>query len=103
MSRSIELGRAVLCSPTTNLELWLTTLITVSLKQDGTYFEQLKSAHFLDILSSKTLWVGRGHGMHIDLKLILGEEALARTQLQDLTESILRAPVSTGMDWTISY
>ncbi|KAF1940967.1 hypothetical protein EJ02DRAFT_378837 [Clathrospora elynae] len=93
MSRSLEVGRAVLCSPTTNLELWLTTLITISPKQGAINFQQLKPARLLDLLSSGSVWVGRDHGMHIELRLTLAEECLDRRQLRDLTESILRAPV----------
>lgn len=94
MSRSIELGRAVLCSPAANLELWLTTLITISPQQDVTDIAHLKPAQVLDFLSSGNVWVCRGHGMHIELLLTLREEPLPQRQLQDLVEGILRAPVS---------
>ena|SRR4051794_40989079 len=93
MSRSIELGRAVLGSSTSNHELWLTTLITLSPEQDATYLRQLRAGQCLELLASGGLWVGRGHGMHIDLKITMHEEALPPQQLQDLTEAILQAPV----------
>jgi hypothetical protein len=92
MSRSIELGRAVLCSSTTNLELWLTTLITLSLTDENN-MQQLKSAHLLDYLASGDIWVGRSHGMHARLKISIGEEPLAHRHLRDLTDAILQAPV----------
>lgn len=93
MSRSVEMGRAVLSAPTTNHELWLTTLITISLEQDATYLAQLKPAQFLQAFSSGAFWVGRGHDMHMDLKLTLQDETLPLKQLQDLRDAILRAPV----------
>jgi hypothetical protein len=92
MSRCIELGRAVLCSPDANLELWLTTLITLSLTDENN-MQQLKPAHLLDYLASGDIWVGRSHGMHVRLKLSIGEEPLAHRHLQNLTDAILRAPV----------
>jgi hypothetical protein len=96
MTRSIELGRAVLCSPTSNLELWLTTLITLSLTPDENNMQQLKPARLLDHLASGHVWVGRGHGMHMKLALTLSEEPLDRNHLQDLTDAIVRAPVGAA-------
>jgi hypothetical protein len=93
MTRSIELGRAVLCSPTLNLELWLTTLITLSLTPDENHIQQLKPARVLDHLASGDVWVGRDHGMHMKLTITLSEEPLDQKHLQDLTDAILRAPV----------
>jgi hypothetical protein len=93
MSRSIELGRAVLGSPANDYELWLTTLITVSPKQDATYLQQLKSTQFLDLLMSGVLWVSRGHEMHIEMRLNLRDEPLPPKQLHGLTNAILHAPV----------
>ena len=95
MSRSLELGRAVLSSPATDHELWLTTLITISPKQDATYLQQLTSAEYLDVLTSGTVWVSRGHDMHMEIKLSLCGEPLPQAQLQDLTNAVLHAPVST--------
>jgi hypothetical protein len=96
MSKSIELGRAVLSSPSTNHELWLTTLITISPKQDATYLQQLTSAQYLDVLASGTLWVSREYNMHIEMKLHLREEALPHNQLRDLMNAVLHAPVGTA-------
>ena len=94
MSRTVELGRAVLFSPNTSQELWLTTLITILPKQNETYLQQLRSASLLEKLSSGYIWVGRGHGMHLELTLTLGQEPLDRRQLQSLAENLLGAPVS---------
>jgi hypothetical protein len=96
MSRSIELGRAVLCSPANDYELWLTTSITVSPKQDATYLQQLKSAQCLDLLMSGVLWVSRGHEMHIEMRLNLHDEPLPPKQLRGLTNAILCAPVGAS-------
>lgn len=94
MSRLAELGRAVLCSPAQNLELWLTTLITVSPQQGDIDLQQLKPSQLLDFLSSGDVWVCRGSDMHLELLITLREEPLPHRQLQDLVENILQAPVS---------
>lgn len=93
MSKSIELGRAVLSSPATNHELWLTTLITVSSTEDATYLQQLTSSQCLDVLMSGNTWVKRGQHMHIEIRLNLHEVSLPDKQLQDLADAVLHAPV----------
>lgn len=94
MSRSIELGRAVLHAPTAHHELWLTTLITISPKQDSPYLAQLTSVQCLEALASGLLWVDRGYDMHVDLELTMNNEALLHEELRTLTNAILQAPVS---------
>jgi hypothetical protein len=96
MSRTIELGRAVLSSPATDHELWLTTSIAIASKEGATYLQQLTSANCLDALTSGILWVNRGHDMHIEMRLTLCGETLPHKQLQDLTNAVLRAPVSVS-------
>ncbi|EMD62641.1 hypothetical protein COCSADRAFT_121507 [Bipolaris sorokiniana ND90Pr] len=93
MSRSIELGRAVLHAPTAHHELWLTTLITISPKQDSPYLAQLTSVQCLEALASGLLWVDRGYDMHVDLELTMNNEALLHEELRTLTNAILQAPV----------
>lgn len=94
MSRTIELGRAVLSSPTTSHELWLTTLITISPQQNSTNIEQYNPPFLLDLLSSGSVWVGRGNGLHIDLNLTLRGEPLGDRHLQELANRIVEAPAS---------
>lgn len=94
MSRSIELGRAVLHAPTAYHELWLTTLITILPKQDSPYLAQLTSVQYLEVLASGLLWFDRGYDMHVDLELTVNNEALPHKQLETLTNAILQAPVS---------
>ncbi|USP76698.1 hypothetical protein yc1106_03972 [Curvularia clavata] len=93
MSRSVELGRAVLAVPTINHELWLTTLITILPEQNATYLAQLTPVKCLEFLSSGVPWVHRGNDMHMDLRINLYNEALPCAQLQDLTNAVLRAPI----------
>ncbi|XP_014560758.1 hypothetical protein COCVIDRAFT_23113 [Bipolaris victoriae FI3] len=93
MSRSVELGRAVLHAPTAHHELWLTTLITISPKQDSPYLAQLTPVQCLKALASGLLWIDRGHDMHVNLELTVNNEALPHKQLQTLTNAILQAPV----------
>ncbi|ENI00666.1 hypothetical protein COCC4DRAFT_150283 [Bipolaris maydis ATCC 48331] len=93
MSRSVELGRAVLHAPAAHHELWLTTLITVSPKQDSPYLARLTSVQFREALASGLLWIDCGHDMHMNLELTVNNEALPHKQLQTLTNAILQAPV----------
>lgn len=95
MPKSVELGRAVLSASTANVELWLRTLITISPQQDSTNLEQRDATSILDLLSSGEVWVGRGKGLHMDLDLTLRGQPLADEQLQQLSEAMLEAPVST--------
>lgn len=94
MSRQVQLGRAVLDMPNANHELWLTTLITILPEQNATYLAQLTPVKCLESLASGIHWVHCGHDMHVDLTLTLHNEALPYKQLQDLTNAVLRAPVS---------
>ncbi|KAF3044820.1 hypothetical protein E8E12_010920 [Didymella heteroderae] len=92
MRKSIELGRAVLSTSTANFELWLRTLITISPQQKYTNLEQLDASSTLSLLSSGDVWVGRGHGLYIDLDITLRGQHLAGEQLQQLSEAVLEAP-----------
>ena len=94
MSRSLELGRAVLCSPALTLELWLTTSITISLMQGRSDLQQLKSAELLKMLSSGDFWVCRAVGLHVRFHLTLRDELFPPPQLQIVTDTLLKAPVS---------
>jgi hypothetical protein len=92
--RDVELGRAVIALTTQNLELWLTTSITVSPSQSSINIQQLPIGTFLSLLSSGDVWVGRGNGMCMEVELTLRGEPLPHQQFQDIVTSILGAPVS---------
>jgi hypothetical protein len=94
MARTIEVGRAVLSCPTHDLELWLTTLITISPLQQPIDSQQLSSCAFLSLLASGDVWVGRGNGMRVDVELTLRGEHLPHQQSQELVKSIMSAAVS---------
>lgn len=96
MHKPIELGRAVLSTPNTNLELWLRTLITVSPQHECTKFEQYNALSLLGLFSSGEAWVGRGNGLCIDLDLTFRGRPLADKQLQQLSEAILGGPASAS-------
>ncbi|KAF9693895.1 hypothetical protein EKO04_008392 [Ascochyta lentis] len=93
MHKSIELGRAVLSTSTTNHELWLKTLITISPQQQCTNIEQYDTASLLDYLSSGEAWVGRGNGLYIKFDFTFRGEPLADEQIRQLSKVILDAPV----------
>lgn len=94
MSRTVELGRAVISSQNAKFELWLTTLITVSQQQESVNLHQLGVQAVLDIMSSGDVWVGRDTGMYLALNVTIRGEPLTSNQLQWLAESIISAPVS---------
>jgi len=98
MARTIEVGRAVLSCPTHALELWLTTLITVSPLQQSIDLQQLSPCDLLSLLASGTIWVGRGNGMRVEIEVTLRGEQLPPQQLQELVSSIISAPVSSVTD-----
>jgi hypothetical protein len=93
MARSVEVGRAVLASTTSNLELWLSTLIIISPSQNSIDTEQLSSHSLLFFLSSGNVWVGRGHGMRIEIALTVRGEPFPKVELQELRDNITQAPV----------
>jgi hypothetical protein len=100
--RTIEVGRAVLSSPSTHQELWLTTLITLSQKQQQQQqlinFGQLSVDALLSRLSSGHIWVDRGRDMHIEFALTYKREPLPYQLLETLIPSILSAPVSACLE-----
>ncbi|KAF1960280.1 hypothetical protein CC80DRAFT_532772 [Byssothecium circinans] len=102
MERTVELGRAVLSLTTTNLELWLTTLITISPKQHTTNFQQLRSASLIDFLSSGETWVDRGNGMHMVLEITLRGEHLESDKLRRVAEGIVKAPAWEKLNLQLS-
>lgn len=100
MSRTVELGRAVLSSSNANLELWLTTLISVSQQQSTINIQQLSVNELINLLSSGNVWVGRGTGMHLIFNITLQQEPLASDRLRQLAEGIVEAPVSVLWSFT---
>ncbi|KAH7094570.1 hypothetical protein FB567DRAFT_6487 [Paraphoma chrysanthemicola] len=92
-ARTLEMGRAVLASSSQELELWLTTLITISPVQHSLDIQQLSPASLLDLLSSGTVWSGRGPGMRVKVTVSLRGEPLPNHQMRDLIFHILEAPV----------
>lgn len=94
MVRNLEVGRAVLASSTLPLELWLTTLITISPAQHSIDLEQLSSHCLLELLSSGYIWVDHGRAARVELTLTFHGEPLPRQELQDLVQNICQAPVS---------
>lgn len=93
MSRTIELGRAVLDLPSAQLQLWFTTLITVSPQQNSIDIQHLNEQALLYLLLSGNTWVDRGQGMHFVLELTANGEPLGRTDLGALAKQIVNAPV----------
>ncbi|KAJ8116280.1 hypothetical protein OPT61_g2257 [Boeremia exigua] len=93
MSRSIELGRAVLSTASANLELWLRTLITISPQQQCTDLAQHTGYTLLQYLSSGKLWVSLRNELYIGLEISFKGQPIADGQLRQLRDSILNAPV----------
>jgi hypothetical protein len=100
MRRTIEVGRAVLSSPSTHRELWLTTLITLSQQQHQQLidFEQLSVDSLLGHLSSGNIWVGHERDVYVEFRFTYRKEPLANQPLETLIASILSAPVSACLE-----
>lgn len=88
------MGRAVLASSKQNIELWLTTLITISSTQQWINLKQYSSRYLLTFLSSGQVWIGRSGPTRLEICLTLRGEPFPRLELQDLLQSITQAPVS---------
>lgn len=92
-AQSIEVGRAVLACPTHDLELWLTTLITILPSQQAIDSQQLPPYALLRHLSSGKVWVGRGNGMRLEIELKIRGEQLPHQEREELVQSLISAPV----------
>lgn len=101
MSQTVELGRAVITLPSINLELWLTTSITISSDTDDYRVQHpsinlnyIEPSALLDYLSTGDVWVNRGTAMYMSLKFRKLERPLDQHCLQQLGKCIVNAPVS---------
>jgi hypothetical protein len=103
MTKTVEVGRAVLTSSKQTLELWLTTLIDISPSQQATNIEKLSSLCLLQCLSSGNVWVSRGNGMRIELVLSVRGAPFPKRQLQELRNKITQAPVSLLVPREINF
>lgn len=93
MSRTLELGRAVLNVANSPHQLWFTTLITVSPQHDTTNLQDIKQTDLLDQLLTGNFWVRRGDCLHLALELNVEGEPLEREEQDRLTDSLINAPV----------
>ncbi|KAF2740677.1 hypothetical protein EJ04DRAFT_558666 [Polyplosphaeria fusca] len=92
MSRTLELGRAVLDSTNAGLQLWFTTLITVSTEQLSNDTAQHSQSDILDLLLSEDILVDRGHGMNMVLDIAIQGEPIHAIDRKQLLQKILNAP-----------
>ncbi|KAF2275128.1 uncharacterized protein EI97DRAFT_468097 [Westerdykella ornata] len=104
MSRTVEIGRAVLHSANGSLHLWLTAAITVWSQQQSTNPQQLDQYRFLELLLSGDYWVCRGYDMHIILDISVLLEPLNRDHVPQLMGVLREASVwhQLGLNVTIS-
>jgi hypothetical protein len=100
MSRSIELGRAVFAIQSTNLELWLTTLITLSpdtinhSERNSIDLHSFEATELLEFIATGNAWVQRGNSMHMTLNFKKFGKPLDSHSLLQLGESLVHGPVS---------
>jgi hypothetical protein len=94
MARTVEVGRAVFASSAQHLELWLSTLITISPSQHSIDIEQLSPYSLLHLLSSGNVWVGRGHGLRVEIGLTWRGDTFPPREFQELINNIVQASVS---------
>ena len=93
MSRTVELGRAVLALPDVNLQLWLTTLITILPQSAATNIQQLRRSLLIDFLCSVDSWVCRGNECCINLDLTAQGEQFPGEEMDMLAMDLINAPV----------
>jgi hypothetical protein len=102
MTKTIEVGRAVLTSSAHHQELWLRTLIIISSSQPSIDLEELAPYTILSLLSSGNVWIDCGYGMRIEIRLTWRGETFPQRELQELMNNILQAPVSS-LSWIGAY
>ncbi|KAK7181542.1 hypothetical protein DPSP01_008937 [Paraphaeosphaeria sporulosa] len=109
MSRTIELGRAVIAMQAANIELWLTTLITLSpdlnnpAAQNISFdADNLEIDTLLDYMSSGNVWVKRGNDMHMSFNCTKLGQPLDSHGLQQLGDCIVNAPAWKQLGFRIS-
>ncbi|KAJ4357873.1 uncharacterized protein N0V89_002450 [Didymosphaeria variabile] len=98
-ARTVELGRAVIALQSANIELWLTTLITLSpdtirppAQQNSVDLQNFEATDLLEHLSLGNVWVRRGNDMHMFLDCTKLGRPLDSHHLQQLGDSIVNAP-----------
>jgi hypothetical protein len=96
MSRTLELGRAVLSTAHSH-QLWFTTLITISPQHEATNLLHIKQNDLIDQLLTGIFWVRRGNGLHLVLEVTVEGEPLERDEQDKLTQSLINAPVRKFM------
>lgn len=84
-----------------NIELWLTTLITLSpdtnnpaAQNASINLQTLDTDTLLNYLSSGNVWVKRGNGMHMSFNCTQLGRPLDSRDLRQLGDCIVNAPVS---------
>ncbi|PVH94643.1 hypothetical protein DM02DRAFT_676054 [Periconia macrospinosa] len=91
MLRTVELGRAVITTET-SLELWLTTLITLSSKQNCIDLEQLSNSALISFLTSGGACVYRSECMSLVSDITMRGEPVDRDDMESLAARIVNAP-----------
>lgn len=101
MSRTVEMGRAVIALQAASIDLWLTTLITLSpdannspAQHTNLDFCSLAPNELLGYLSSGNTWVARGPAMHMTFDIQKLGRPLHSDCLRQLGDGIVNAPVS---------
>ncbi|KAH7125438.1 hypothetical protein B0J11DRAFT_306723 [Dendryphion nanum] len=93
MTKTIELGRAVIASADSGIQLWSTTLITLSPLERSFDTQALDHFSLVQLVHSGYVWVCRGNGLYLDIKLTTQGENLRGAELSQLANKLMNAPV----------
>ncbi|KAF2745686.1 hypothetical protein M011DRAFT_131926 [Sporormia fimetaria CBS 119925] len=102
MARTVELGRAVLGCVDAPVQLWVSTLITVSPLTEWINLQDRKYDEVLDYLVSGVPWVCRGRDLHAVLEVTEHGEPLEPVQRKRLEAGVLNAPVWKQLNLRVS-
>ncbi|KAF2490684.1 hypothetical protein BU16DRAFT_131675 [Lophium mytilinum] len=88
MPDTVELGKLVLSYPKANLQLELTTSLTASHLESSIDIQQCHHRDILTLLTSKSVWVSRGCGLHLELQLEVEGRTLSDQDIETLTTTL---------------
>ncbi|KAF2809347.1 uncharacterized protein BDZ99DRAFT_463185 [Mytilinidion resinicola] len=88
MPDAVELGQLVLSYPRANLQLELTASLTASHPESSIDIQQCPHRDILTLLTSKSVWVGRGCGLHLEIQLDVEGQRLGDHDLDTLTATL---------------
>ena len=91
--KTVELGRAVISFAEKNVQVWSTTLITLSPLETSFDIESLHHQLLARLLVSGNVWICRGNGFQLRIAITTHGEQLGLSELNCLAQKLVDAPV----------